>query len=89
LAFSWWVEAMDGRVDDMGLHNGLDDLTWVVQCMADMPAMPDPTTGEKHTQEDEPDTLIKKWHVLSFLITSQANGANITGGKQSEFENSS
>ena len=37
LAFSWCVEAMDGKVDDLGLHDALDDLTWVVKCMANMP----------------------------------------------------
>ena len=55
--------------------------------MADMPAMPDPSIGRKHAQEDEPDTSLtskKKWYILLFPITSQANGTNVTGGKQSE-----
>ena len=37
LAFAWWVKAMDGKVDNLGLHNALYDITWVVGCMADMP----------------------------------------------------
>lgn len=88
LAFSWWVKAMDGKVDDMGLHDALDDLTWVVKCMADVPATPDQSIGGKRAQEDlnEPDTSIKKRYALSFPITSQANGANATGGKQSELK---
>jgi len=57
-------------------------ITWVVRCMADMPASsPDQLIGGKHAQEDEPDTSIKKRYVLSFSISSQANGANVTGEK--------
>ena len=72
LAFAWWVKAMDGKVDDLGLHNALYDITWVVGCMANMP-----TPGGKHAQEDELDSSVKKWYILSFSITSQANGANV------------
>ena len=38
LAFSWLVEMANGDVDDVGLHGTLDDVLWVVKCMADMPA---------------------------------------------------
>jgi len=27
LAFAWWVKAMDGKVDNLGLHNALYDIT--------------------------------------------------------------
>jgi hypothetical protein len=56
LAFSWCVEAMDGKlVDSPGLRDTLNDLIWVVKCMANMP---DP--------EDDPDTPTTKQYVLSF-----------------------
>ena len=34
LALSWWVDMMGGEVDDRELHEVLDDVTWVVRCMA-------------------------------------------------------
>jgi hypothetical protein len=60
LALSWWVEAVDGSVDDAGLHDALDDVTWVVKRMADMPEMPDRVQVGKRAQEGEPDTSTKK-----------------------------
>jgi hypothetical protein len=64
LAFSWWVGAMEGEVDDTGLHDALDDVTWVVNCMADMaPTTPD---GGKRAQEDEPDTSRRTRYVVLF-----------------------
>lgn len=80
LAFAWWVEAMDGKVDDAGLDDALDDITWVVRCMADMPTVPSQLIGGKRAQEDGPTASLKKRYVLSLPITSQANGTNITGG---------
>jgi len=57
---------MDGKVDDLGLHNALYDITWVVGCMADMP-----TPGGKHAQEDELDSSVKKLvHTLIFYYFS-------------------
>jgi hypothetical protein len=52
LAFSWWVEAMDGRVGDAELRDALDDVIWVVRCMDDVPAMPDQLIGGKRAQEE-------------------------------------
>jgi hypothetical protein len=79
------MQAVGGEVtevdDDTLAH--LADITWVVRCMADMPASsPDQLIGGKHAQEDEPDTSIKKRYVLSFSISSQANGANVIGEKE-------
>lgn len=75
VAFSWWVEAMKGKVDDMGLRNALDDLTWVVRCMADM------TEAQGKRAQEDSDSSVKKRYVPSFPITFQANRANVTGGK--------
>ncbi len=86
LTLSWLVTITDGKVDDRGLCNTLDDITWVIQCMANMPAMPDPLIGRKRAQNDESDTSMKKRYVLSFPITSQANRVNVTEGKQSELK---
>jgi hypothetical protein len=69
LALSWWVEAMGGKADSTGLSEAIDDVAWVVWCMADMPAMPGQLIG-KHTRDDEPDTSVKKRYILSFSITS-------------------
>jgi hypothetical protein len=33
VAFSWWVK--EGEVDDMELHNALDDIIWVVRTSGD------------------------------------------------------
>ncbi len=66
LALSWWVGAMGGIVDDPGL---LDDVTWVVRCMTDTPAMPSQSIGRKRTLENEPDTSIRKWDIPSFPMT--------------------
>src|SRR5216684_864424 len=66
LALSWWVGAMGGIVDDLGL---LDDVTWVVRCMTDTPAMPSQSIGRKRTLENEPDTSIRKWDIPSFSMT--------------------
>jgi hypothetical protein len=74
VAFSWWVK--EGELD-MELKEVLDDITWVVRCMADMPVLPDQLIGGKHAQEDEPDSSIKKKSVRSFSISSQANGKNV------------
>jgi hypothetical protein len=44
----------------------LDDVSWVVRCMADMPATPD---QEEHVvQEYGPDSSVKKQYVLSAHI---------------------
>ncbi|KAF8489709.1 hypothetical protein F5888DRAFT_1638456 [Russula emetica] len=80
LAFSWWVKAMGGGIDDVELHDTLVDAAWVVRCMIDMPAMPDQSIGGMHAWEDESDTLGKRQCVLSFPIASQAN-AYVTGEK--------
>lgn len=53
LAFSW---AMDS-VDNGGLCDALEDLKWVIGCMADI----SPLIGEKHVQKDEPDTSRKRY----------------------------
>lgn len=86
LAFAWWVEAADGKADDAGLDDALDDITWVARCMADMPTVPNQLIGAKHTRDDELTTSTMKRYALrvSFHITSQANGVNMTGGKRSE-----
>lgn len=68
---------MDGKIDGTDLRNTVDDLIWVVSCMADMP---DQLIGGKHAQDNEPDTSVKKRYVLSFPITSQADGTNTAGG---------
>jgi hypothetical protein len=60
---------MGGKVDSTGLCEAIDDVAWVVWCMADTPAMPSQLIG-KHTQENELDTSVKKWYILSFSITS-------------------
>jgi len=73
LAFGWLVEAMDRELEDRGLLDALDDIMWVVRCMADMPVMPSQLIGEKRAREDEPETSMKKRYVRSFLITSHAN----------------
>jgi hypothetical protein len=75
IGFSWWVRAMGGEVNDRDLCDALDDLTWVVQCMADMPATSDHLIGGKRAQEDEAEAS-NKWYILSFPIISQANGEN-------------
>jgi hypothetical protein len=67
LALSWWAEAMGGKLDNAGLREAVDDITWVVGCMADMPATPGQLVG-KCTHE--PDTSVKKRYILSFSITS-------------------
>jgi hypothetical protein len=67
LALGWWAAAMDWK-DDIGLLNALDDVTWVVRCMADLPATPGQLTGGKHALEDKQDTSGKKRYVFSFLI---------------------
>ena len=74
LAFSWWVETMDG---DTGLHDTLYDVLWVMKCMADMPASPDqPIEGKRaHVEAGGP---IKKRCVFLFPITSQANRTDVT-----------
>lgn len=87
-ALAWWAKAMKGE-DDTGLLNAVEDVTWVIRCMADKctadkPAMPSQLVGQKHAQEDEPHTSIKKQYVLSFFITSHANEVNVAGGKGSE-----
>jgi hypothetical protein len=69
LALSWWVEVMGGKVDNAELCEVVDDITWLVWCMADMPVTPGQLIG-KHTQEDEPDTSVKKWYILSLSISS-------------------
>jgi hypothetical protein len=69
LALSWWVEVMGGKADSTGLSEAIDDVAWVVWCMADMPAMPGQLIG-KHTRDDEPGTSVKKQYILSFSITS-------------------
>ena len=86
MAFAWWVETAGGNIDDTGLLNALDDVTWVVRCMADMLTMPSQLIGNKHAQEDNPDTSTTKRCVFSFLITSHADVVNVTGGKQSELK---
>jgi hypothetical protein len=76
LALGWWVKGTDGK-GDLGLHKLLDDITWVMGRMTDMPT-PDQSIGGKHAQEDKLHSSIKKRYTLSFPITSQTNGANIT-----------
>jgi hypothetical protein len=47
IALSWWVEGAaegglgDGEINNTGsdLHNAVSDLTQVIQCMANVPAM--------------------------------------------------
>ncbi|KAN0107118.1 hypothetical protein V8E52_010478 [Russula decolorans] len=63
LAFAWWAEEAKGK-NDTGLLNALDDMTWVIRRMADMPATPSQLMGAKHALEDEPDSSKKK-HVFS------------------------
>jgi hypothetical protein len=46
LTLSWWVAALDGHVDEE-LRNVLDDITWVVGHLVDLPAMTGECTGEK------------------------------------------
>ncbi|KAN0123214.1 hypothetical protein V8E52_003167 [Russula decolorans] len=59
LAFAWWAEEAKGK-NDTGLLNVLDDMTWVIRRMSDMPATPSQLMGAKHALEDEPDSSKKK-----------------------------
>jgi hypothetical protein len=83
LAFAWWAEEAKGK-NDTGLLNALDDMTWVIRRMADMPATPSQLMGVKHALEDEPDSSKKKQYVLSFFVASHTNVVNVAGGKRSE-----
>ena len=69
VAFSWLVKATDAGFDDVELQNALDDLTWVLGCMADMSIG---GSGGKRAQEDRSETSVKKRYVLSFSISSQS-----------------
>jgi hypothetical protein len=71
MAFSWWVEAMGRVFDDAELRDALDDLTWAVNRMGDMPALPDQLIGQKRALEDELDiSHTRKRYVLSFSLLS-------------------
>ena len=83
LAFSWFVKATDAGTDDVELHklhNEVDDITWVLNCMADMSAA-DQLVGGKRGLVGVSDTSGKKRCVLSFSISSQANTVDVTGAK--------
>lgn len=63
MAFSWLVEATDDGGIDVGLLKVLDDITWVLRCMAEtveMPALPDQSLGRKRALENRSDTPVKK-----------------------------
>lgn len=61
LAFAWWVEAMDGDMDDAGLRDALDDITWVSNCIAaSIPPMANQLIGQKRARDDRSDTSTRK-----------------------------
>jgi hypothetical protein len=60
LAFSWWVKATDGIDDDKELHDALEDIIWVINHMAEAPALSGQLAGRKHAQEDELRASVKK-----------------------------
>jgi hypothetical protein len=72
MAFSWWVEAMDGDTDDTEVCSALEDLTWVARCMADMPAISGPLAGGKRAQSDEPyaSTKRQRYFIFSHYFSS-------------------
>ena len=66
IRFSWWMNAMHGKVDDVELCSALNDLMWVVKCMT---ATHNPRIHQvegKWVREGEPNTSGKRWYVLSF-----------------------
>ena len=74
LTLSWWVDALDGRVDDEELLGALDEVMWVVDCMIKSCGAAGGPGGEKHSLEDKiSEVPAKKRYVRQFRHTAGAD----------------